>query len=503
MSLRFVSAGHQSNQHSNAGIYVKYGNYGRFEIVSESPYYVHMITPDRELYIQSNTLRECDNPLVRNFDEYVDLNIMGKRYPDNFIGQYMINFVDSGDETQILKRKKNSGSTIFCDSGGFQIAMGRCTIINPIDLVKFYNENVNLGMVLDIPDYNGDKHFPDEMIMELAKIQKRNNEYMLKYKADDVELINILHGSKFNQRIEYLKAVHDDRIQRLAIPSVGIPMTLPRLNLFLEVLRTAKLLGHYKHLHVLGSFNKGVIHVLAKMAHSSLPECQGIEFTMDASSPLQNSVNFTYCKNLSIWDGLQEYAPLPKEKYTQINHIQSMYAGGLGKFNPYSLLPCSCPVCSKLKYSYVLRNIKGGTLRNMMFLNHNAIEANSYVNMVDFFAETLSNKEYIEHIQKLQDSGDNDTILCLKFLNHAEKVGLDQARKDFNAYLQEKPGVVQTTGLMSQITGMKKEEGGLNKHIQNLIKEYNSIDFENYHEKLKIGKSVRSATNLKGEDYND
>ena len=319
MSLRFVSAGYQVTEFSNIGIYVKYGKYNKFEVVSESPYHLHLICPDRQLYIHGNTLNESGNPLIKmnnlnGFDEYVDLNIMGKDYADSFVKQYMINFVDSGSESNNVCRKHKSGSTIFCDSGGFQIAMGRATIINPIDLVKFYNDNVDLGMVLDIPDYNDGNPFPDEMVSELALIQKRNNEYMLKYKNDKVELINIIHGSTVKQKIDYLKAVHNENINRLALPSVGIPISLRRLNLILELCKNAKKLGHYKHFHVLGSFNKGVIFVLAKLAHCKIPEVEGIEFTMDASSPLQTAVNFTYCKNLNIWEGLHEFAPLPHKR---------------------------------------------------------------------------------------------------------------------------------------------------------------------------------------------
>jgi len=500
-NLSFVNAGFQEMPFANMGIYIKYGNYGKFQLVSESTYHTHVICPDRELLLSNNTLKVAGNPLVNDYDEYLDLNLLGKNYERDFLHQYMINYTDyASDPKSAINRDKKSGSTIFCDSGGFQIAMGRISLINPIDLAKFYNENVNLGMVLDIPEYDEGDPFTDELVMDLAFIQKRNTDYMLKYLNDSVELINIIHGGTIEQKLKYLHYVHDDRIHRLALPSVKIPMSLPRLNLILEVCRQAKALGSYKHIHLLGSFNKGVLFVLAKLAHCKIPEVEGLDFTTDASSALQNSVNLVYAKNINIWEGFDEFSPLPKEKYQQIDHHRGKYEGNVGTFNEYALLPCNCPVCSKIKYSYILRNIRAGYLRNLIFLNHNAPEFCRYVSLVDKFAENLTTSEYIQYVKRVQDDDGTDTVNCLRFIKRIEEVGLDKARKEFGSLIEDSAKV--RTYRENFLTMAKKESNSsknkFEEHIKGLIEQYKTIDFETYTDKVKVGKAFRSSTNLSG-----
>ena len=493
-TLKFVSAGYQATPYSNTGMYIKYGNFKRFEVIEDGPYFVHMILPDREIFLGVNNLKASSNQFLNDYDEYIDLNPLSEKYNTTITENYMFNFTDSGGIEAGLARNKTRGSTIFCDSGGFQIAMGRSSIINPIELVKYYNKNCNLGMVLDIPDYNEGNPFPDEMISDLAQIQKRNTNYMLKYIEEGVELINIIHGSTFSQKINYLREVHNDRIHRLAVPSVGIPMSLQRLNLILELCRTCKELGHYHHMHLLGTFNKGVLYILAKLAHSHIEEVQGFDFTVDASTPLQNMKNLIYCKNLTVWDGFQEFNPYMSEHFKQLDFSRASYDKNFQTFNPHAYLPCNCPVCSKLKYAYVLRNLRGGIMRNSIFLSHNTHEASEYVNMLDTLASNLTDKEYLNYVSTIQDSDCSDAIICLKFIKHIEKVGLDQARIDYKNYLVEKDYSIKPFSLFEETKSRP-----LSDYLQNLINQYKAIDFENYNEKIKVGKGLRSATTVKKE----
>ena len=502
-TLSFVNAGFQEVPFANMGIYIKYGNYNRFELVSESTYHTHLICPDRELYISNNTLKTAINPLSQDYDEFVDLNPLSQNYPNDFIPQYMINYTDYALEPKsAMKKNRDRGSLLYCDSGGFQIAMGRIGLINPIDLAKFYNDNVDLGMCLDIPEYDEGDPFTDDLVMDLAYCQKRNTDYILKYLKPEVELINIIHGGTLDQKLKYLNYIHDDKVQRLALPSVKIPMSLPRLNLIFEVLKQAKKLGHYKHLHLLGSFNKGVLFVLAKLAHCNIPEVEGINFTTDASSALQNAVNLTWSKTINIWEGFDEFSPLPKERYTQIDYHRSKYENGFGKFNQYAELACNCLVCRALKYSYILRNLRAGYLRNLIFLNHNARETFNYVAMVDKFAENLTTDEYIQHVKRIQDDDGSDTVNCLKFIKRIEEVGLDKAREEFGDLIKD-PAEVR--GLRSNLLTMASQESNsaknkIEEHIRGIVKLYKETDFENYTGKVKVSKGMRSSSNLTAKD---
>ena len=69
-TLKFVSAGYQATPYSNSGLYIKYGNYNRFELVADGPYFAHLITPDREIFIGVNNLKASSNQFLNAYDEY-------------------------------------------------------------------------------------------------------------------------------------------------------------------------------------------------------------------------------------------------------------------------------------------------------------------------------------------------------------------------------------------------------------------------------------------------
>ena len=494
-NLSFVNAAF-NNGFAGWGIYVRYGDFKEFRLISESLYHAHIICPDRELYICNNCTKSLANPILNNYDEFLDLNIYGQNFK-KFLPQYMLNYTDfasAPDKSSIVKNEKSP--LIFCDSGGFQIGMGRTDIINPINLAKFYNENINLGMVLDIPEYSEDDPLNNDLVMGLAEVQKRNNEYMLKYLNKDVELINIIHGGTLDQKLMYLNKVHNDKIHRLALPSVNIPMTLPRLNLIFEICRQAKKLGSYKHLHLLGCFNKRTLAVLAKLAHCNIPEVQGLDFTTDASTSIQTSINYLYTKNINIWEGVNEYIPSPNEKFTLIDHHKGKYSDGLLTPNPASMLPCNCPICSTIKYSYILRNLRAGDLMKSIFVTHNSIEMFNYVDLLNNYAKNLTTEQYTQYVKRIQEDDGSNSVNCLKFIKRVEEVGLDKAREEFNSLLENN---VKVRSLKSSLLTMKKDTSSktvFEERISSLIDKYLNTDFENYKGEVTLSKAFRSATSL-------
>ena len=484
MALTYINAGTPPDYRS-LGIYVKYGDFKRFEVLEDCTKYSHMILPDREICICASS--DLPNLMSNGYDEYVDCSLMTQ---NSNLKEFMINYCDYQNPKNWLDKRKDVGSGIICDSGGFQIATGRVSIINPIDLVKSYNANANIGMVLDIPDYNDIDTFSDEIVHKLACIQKRNIGYMLKYKNDDVELVNIIHGGTPKQKFDYLDTVHTDKIHKLAIPSVGIPMSIIRLNFIIELLGRAKKLGHYDHFHLLGTFNKSLLLTVAKLANSKIPEVEGIRFTTDSSGALMHSSNLTYFKTMSLWEGFDQYSPSQNEvKVRQIDFSRRAFNNGFDKFNEFCTLPCQCPVCSALKYTYVFRNLKkSSTIRNGMFYYHNCIEAEKYVDMINKYAENLSWKEYVEMVKRLQDTDDNDTLLNLRFLKCVESKGLKKAQEEFKSYLTEKPKA-NTVGLFK--APQERADQAYIDNINSLIESYENIDFEHYDGKIVAGERSR------------
>lgn len=480
MSLCYFNAGAAST-FRNAGIYIKYGNYGKFEIVREEVRQCHMILPDREIFIAVDG-SVSENPFLWGWDEFVDLNIFSKNARQRNI---LINYCDFQKANEVLEKQKNNGVRFLCDSGGFQIAVGRVDIINPIDLVKFYNKNSELGMILDIPVYGGG--LTDDIIERLARVQKRNTDYLLKYKEPAVELINAIHGGSYKQKLKFFDIVYTPEIQRLALPSVGIGMDIPRLNFILELLRRAKEKGGVKHLHLLGTFSKSLLLTVAKLANSKIPEVEGVSFTTDSSAALQRVKNLTYIKNISIFDGLDKFSPNKNEKLTTVSFSKGSYLGGFQTFNPYAELPCQCPACRALKYSYTLRNLNFGTLRNTLFYYHNTLECENFVSMLDSFAKNLDWQEYLEMVGRLQDADDTDTIKNIKFLRDVEEIGLDKARDKYKNYL------IEGQTFASLLKPKQSSNSPQNDKILELIEKYENIDFENYKGKISLGSTTTNV----------
>ena len=120
-----------------------------------------------------------------------------------------------------------------------------------------------------------------------------------------------------------------------------------------------------------------------------------------------NSSNLSYYKNISIWEGLDKFSPNKNERIIQIDLGRKSFENNFNKFNEFCELPCQCPVCRALKYTYVFRYLNGGVLRNSLFYYHNCLETEKYVSMLDRFAKNLTWKEYTEMVKRLQDTDDS------------------------------------------------------------------------------------------------
>ena len=155
-----------------------------------------------------------------------------------------------------------------------------------------------------------------------------------------------------------------------------------------------------------------------------------------------------------------------------------------------------------MKYSYLLRNLRAGYLRNLIFLNHNARETFNYVALVNQFAENLSTDEYIQHVKRIQDDDGSDTVNCLKFIKRVEEIGLDKAREEY-ANLIKDPAEVRTLRVNLLTMASQENNSAKNKveeHIRGIVKQYKETDFETYTGKIKINKAMRSSTNINGKD---
>jgi queuine/archaeosine tRNA-ribosyltransferase len=416
MSYRFVPAA-IDYANSGLGCYIRYKNSGsdRVFVKQHDATYMWLVCPDREIVmVRDANCIDTYAPMGENFDEYIDWNIWNSAMSQALGTQiWMPNYTNymscENPKSPNIRRSgrnpKQEEPFILSDSGGFQLWTGLRSFLDPVELVKWYNDNVDWGMILDLPL---SIHDP-VLIKRSTKVQAKNIDLMLKNKNDRVELINITHGFTAEERLDFLKAVDRPEINRLAFTGY-ISTIVSSVADMLTILTKAR---KFKHYHVLGVYNLAQMAVLVKLGN-----LKGMELlTSDASTPIQSAYNKSYHHQQSIHN---------THKRLVIGDRESIPAD-------WKFLPCSCPICSALKYTDILGVLDTGML-TMVLSMHNIYEINRYARMMDGLCRDVSDKEYKNIIKHQLGSRAVETIRGLDLITAYNKDGLD-ALKKFSIYL--------------------------------------------------------------------
>jgi hypothetical protein len=140
------------------GIYIKYGKYPNRVVLKErGPGYMWIQCPDRELVVTTNQHHFLSyRPMEGTYDEYIHLGVFHDDLMRDLDLEFMmVNYTaDIGKEhrshqTRNLRLPHNT--KIISDSGGFQLFQQRYDYLDPLEIVKWYNSNCDIGLVLDIP----------------------------------------------------------------------------------------------------------------------------------------------------------------------------------------------------------------------------------------------------------------------------------------------------------------------------------------------------------------
>jgi queuine/archaeosine tRNA-ribosyltransferase len=406
------------------GIYIKYTKSGNDKIVvkEDNIRYTWIKTPDRELILVKN--RDLIfHPMGENFDEYVDLNIYSEAVT-SAIGTdiYMLNYTAYGADSDVSPCARRNGRNpnieqpyILADSGGFQVYSGVRDYIDPKAVVEWYNENVDWGMVLDIPPIFFDAEYLDRS----ANIQKANIKVMLENKAPNVELINVIHGRTYDQRMEFLKKIDTPDIDRVAFGGYRgsvVSCTADALQIFSGKRK-------FKHYHILGVYNLLKLIPIIKMANTKMLKKTLI--TSDATTPIQSAVNKMYHHQQSIFE---------PAKRIPIGHKIAVY-------NPYTYLPCQCPVCSSIKYLNILGFLDGQLAASLISL-HNIYEINRYTKMMEDLAKNADDKEYKTIVKHQLKSRASETLAALDLIS-AYIDNPDKALKKYSLYFTKTKGLFE------------------------------------------------------------
>lgn len=376
--------------------------------------------PDRDLFFTRDAHHQWGyRPAEGVWDEYASFSLFNAQTKvDQDIQFWMLNYTDyitSNEDSPKLRLRERQPyeGYVVADSGGFQLAYGRYEWIDPRRVIEWYNENVDLGMALDIPTYGVEN---EDDFLTLAKAHRHNLEMMLKLKRPSLEMINIFHGHSRERMNMYRKVVEHPDVDRLALGGTYMGTILGTLDSNFGLM--VELKDRYKHFHILGVWN--LLQLIALMRFSSHDVVKLI--TSDSSTPLQNANAKRYA-----------YQPVIDEKW-QMRDLG--FIGTTTQVNHNLTLPCSCPVCSAVKYTDVF-SVLGGALLTHILAHHNIFQMNNYVKVMQPLVAELSIKELTELMTAQLGSrrGIQEAKLGLMLADEIAEVGHAAARKKFAGYL--------------------------------------------------------------------
>jgi len=420
MAYSYIPAGIFHPSHGGLGAYVRYHKpkLGGIVVKQMAPGYIWLDTPDRELLLTANTHHK-QSVVPTQFDEFVNLSLShADSSVDLDFDMYMTNYTQhkgkkvGNPEIRRTVGRKEGQPIIVADSGGFQIAVGRETWIDPSDLTQWYNKNVDLGMVLDIPIRFQD----NDLVKRCAYVQKANTDFMLREKSNNLELINIFHGINDADVTAYRDICEVDGVDRLAIGGAYWFGALGAIDRVLFYILNGK---KYKHYHILGVMN--ILHVVLYMRIASKGFAPLI--TSDSSTHLQNAVTKGYL-----------FQPFISHQFKPID------IGDKENFPaPHNHLPCVCPVCSTIKYADVLR-ILSGNLAAFLLMTHNMYVTNRYLKGMHSIIQTATTRE-LKELMGFQFKSRNqfvadETLRGLDFIDLVQQEGLETARSRYAFYMK-------------------------------------------------------------------
>lgn len=464
-------------KHGGMGAYVRYKgaeDLSKKTVVKEyRPNYLWLDCPDREvILINDQNKMESWIPMGCNFDEYFDLDMSNEYAADAMGIEYlMVNYVQHDGQPDPAQRRVGSNPNTklkyVSDSGGFQLMTEKVSFIDPRKIIEWYNLNVDMGMVLDIPVVHEDEKI--SQIKRLAWVQRRNTDLMMLNKADHVDLINIFHGVTPAQKAAFREIVEDDRIDRLALGGEYYNNVVNGTNNLMTTILNGR---HYKHFHLLGIFNLAQLAIIVKVA-----EWEGNHalITSDASTHIQSASRKIYHGYLG-----QRYSP------------KRMNIGDADRIPTISNETiCNCKACRAVKYMDILGSVDGA-ITTFILAYHNMYEVNRFSRMLYDICRDTTHKEYREFVKYnlRHHKGLQYTLHALDFVQHVAEHGIESARKKYSQFLQVK-SVVKELDVKPLFGNLiqREDEGDDEEHE---VDDENYLDrvlnvYENFHDSVQAG----------------
>lgn len=294
------------------------------------------------------------------------------------------------------------------DSAGYQVATfkirGQPCNIEPIDSLRWQEENADIGMNLDIPptlgkvaDYDYFKYSLSTSVDNFRFFEKNRQNYKMK-------LYNVLHGEHVHLMELWWKAVKDFNFDGWAIGMKPPWDSMIQAMGFMFLWEKGEFdKESFKGLHFFGTSGKHVVPTLVYLAS----KLKNKIVTYDSSSYNVGSIYRTY------------YSP-----YDLGPHLY--FGDKFSRFNPHiKELPCDCPVCKSITSIDELNtgDIYAGTLISL----HNLYQYKIYNQLLNNLVD--SKELFLDYLRKINI--DARTLKSIEFIDFAIDKGFANAVEVF------------------------------------------------------------------------
>jgi hypothetical protein len=136
---------------------------------------------------------------------------------------------------------------------------------------------------------------------------------------------------------------------------------------------------------------------------------------------------------------------------------------GKGAYRPnhYNTLPCTCQVCSAIKYKDVYGALSGHPIDTLM-IYHNLFATYKYQRAMYEIVASTTTKELQEILRfqfgnkKTRRSGTEEMVQAIAFIDSVKENGLKEARKEFKYFLPTDSGADVSNATLFQRNTVKK-----------------------------------------------
>lgn len=424
--VRFLPCSYIPSRCSQMGFWVRHKKKSEYTEKVEFTFKTHTTTlidcPDREILLvtDANSAGASSRPLDLGWDKFVSLSLTHGTANDNEFDRIMINPHQLTKSDHRMKWKggkklNKTGMLVNSDSGGFQLRAGTTDFIDPAELAKFYNDNVDEGFTLDIPCAG----LGEKLSKACAQIQIKNSRFLKENLDKRVRLGNIIHGVEIYEMKRYKRWI-EDKDHDFDLVSIPSSMSLPAVK---QIDRVGYMLSHghqYPQFHQLGLYTISSTIATVWLAHQMRRAGRELLFTNDASTAHQSARFCVWHSNPLFYKPIERLLISNENKDTPGRNV-----------NPYKTINCHCYVCSNIKYSDAISHRHEVT--KWLMVRHNELDYTKWLKMMNLYARDLDYKSYRELAKSITSGGQTtNTLMALDYVEVLMQDGWAKAHKKYS-----------------------------------------------------------------------